>query len=63
MAEVIESRVGFFRRSSLGIIIAAVLAFGASSGLPYRTLSHSASTALGVSMVLFAVAPALREIS
>ena len=56
MAEVIESRVGFFRRSSLGIIIAAVLAFGASSGLPYRTLSHSASTALGVSMVLFAVA-------
>ncbi len=63
MAEVIEGRVWFFRRHSLGIIIAAVLAFGASSGLPYRTLSHSVSTTLGVSMVLFAVAPALREIS
>jgi hypothetical protein len=63
MAEVIERRIWFFRRQSLGIIIAAVLAFGASSGLPYRTLSHSVSTALGVSIVLFALAPALREIS
>jgi len=63
MAEVIERRVWFFRRPSLGAIIACVLAFGASSGLPYRTVSHSVSTALGASMVLFAVAPALREIS
>jgi len=64
MAEVIERRVWFFRRPSLGIVvIACVLAFGASSALPYRTLSHSVSTALGVLMVLFTVAPALREIS
>jgi hypothetical protein len=63
MAEVIERRVWFFRRPSLGAVIACVLAFGASSGLPHRTLSHSVSTALGVSMVLFALAPALREIS
>lgn len=63
MAEVIERRVWFFRRPSLGAIIACVLAFGASSGLPYRTVSHSVSIALGVAMVLFALAPALREIS
>jgi hypothetical protein len=63
MPEVIERRVWFFRRPSLGAIIASVLAFGASSGLPYRTLSHSVSTALGVAMVLFGLVPALREIS
>jgi len=63
MAEVIERRVWFFRRPSLGAIIIGILAFGASSGLPYRTVNHSVSTALGASMVLFAVAPALREIS
>jgi hypothetical protein len=63
MAVVIERRVWFFRRPSLGAIIACVLAFGASSGLPSRTLNHSVSIALGVAMVLFALAPALREIS
>jgi len=64
MAEVIEPRrVWFFPRPSMGAVIACVLAFGASSGLPYRTLSHSVSTALGVAMVLFGMAPALREIS
>lgn len=64
MAEIIEPRrVWFFRRPSLGAIIACILAFGASSALPYRTLSHSMSTALGVSMVLYGIAPALREIS
>jgi hypothetical protein len=63
MAEVIEWRVWFVRRPALGAIIACVLAFGASSGLPYRTVSHSVSIALGVAMVLFALVPALREIS
>jgi hypothetical protein len=63
MAEVIQRRVWFFRRPSRGAIIACVLAFGASSGLPYRTVSHSVSSALGVAVVLFALAPALREIS
>ncbi len=64
MAEVTErTRVWFIQRPSLGAIIACVLAFGASSGLPFRTLSHSLSTALGAAMVLFALAPALREIS
>jgi putative effector of murein hydrolase len=65
MADVIErkARSWFFRRQSLGPIIVCILAYGASSMLPYRTLSHSVSTALGVAMVLFAVAPALREIS
>jgi hypothetical protein len=63
MAEVIETHVWFFRRPSLGAIIASVLAFGASSGLAHRTLSHSVSTALGAAMVLFALVPSLREIS
>jgi hypothetical protein len=63
MAEVIERRFSFLRRPSLGATIGCVLAFGASSGLPYRTVSHSVSIALGVAMVLFALAPALREIS
>jgi len=64
MTEVVEPRrVWFFPRPSLAAIIACVFAFGASSALPYRTLSHSVSTALGVAMVLFGMAPALREIS
>jgi hypothetical protein len=64
MAEVLErGRLRFLQRPSLGAIIACVLAFGASSGLPYRTLSHSLSTAFGVAMVFIGLAPALREIS
>ncbi len=63
MAEVIERRVWFLRRPSLGAVIGCVLAFGASSRLAERTLSHSLSTTLGAAMVLFALAPALREIS
>jgi hypothetical protein len=65
MAEVIrrEGRIWFFRRPSLGAMIACVLAFGSSSGLPHSTLNHLLSSALGAAMVLFAIAPALREIS
>jgi hypothetical protein len=58
-----EGRVWFLSRPSLGAIIACVLAFGASSGLPNRTLSHSLSSSLGVAALLYGLAPALRDIS
>jgi ABC-type transport system involved in cytochrome c biogenesis permease subunit len=65
MADVLERprRVSFFSRPYLGAIIACILAFGASSSLPNSTLRHLISTATGVSLISFAIAPALREIS
>ena len=58
-----ERRTWFFSRPSPGVIIACILAFGASSELPNRTLSHSLSSSLGVAALLYGLAPALREIS
>jgi hypothetical protein len=58
-----ERRVWFFRWPSLGAVALCAVTFVASSGLPHKTVSHSVNIALGVAMVLYALAPTLREIS
>jgi len=60
--DVVEPR-WFFYRPRLGAIILCILAFGASSQLPYRALSHWTSSTFAIALLLNALVPALREVS
>ena len=64
MSDVVEREsLWVFSRTQLGAVIVCVLAFGASSGLPNRALNHWVSSVFGIAMVLYGIAPALRDVS
>ncbi|HEV8446704.1 MAG TPA: hypothetical protein VGQ44_07780 [Gemmatimonadaceae bacterium] len=56
-------RVAPYRWARIAAVAVGVITFFASSGVSHRSLNHSLSIAVGIAMVLNALAPSLREIS